>query len=379
MLIAAITAIGFCINIYALPEENVSDTLPPYLSAKCAILINAEDGSAYFEKNADMRSGPASTTKIMTALVALGLCEPERILTVPREAVGIEGSSVYLVEGEQLTLYELLCALLLSSANDAAVAIAVCLSGSVDAFVEKMNFHAREMGLKDTHFANPHGLYSEDHYTTARELALITAEALRSKTVSDIVGMKKTTIPHDGTPDKRLLVNHNRMLSSYDGAIGVKTGFTKKTGRTLVSAAERDGLRLIAVTLDAPDDWRDHTLMLDYGFATYERVEFYLPEEFSYELPLSDGNKDTVRLTNTEPLYLTLKKGYGKPSERIDASSRFLIAPTRKGDLFGNLTVTVGEYSVSSPLAVSESTNAKTKPKKGFFERIKSFFSIELQ
>ena len=170
----------------------------------------------------------------------------------------MEGSSVYLAQDEVLTLKELLYALLLESANDAAVAIAMAVDGSVDAFADRMNRYAAQLGLKDTHFVNPHGLDDDAHYTTARELALITRAALENPDFREIVSTQKTVIPLRGSEGVRLLLNHNRLLREYDGCIGVKTGFTKKTGRCLVSAAERDGVMLIAVTLGAPDDWNDH-------------------------------------------------------------------------------------------------------------------------
>lgn len=345
------------------------------LSAESAILIDADSGRVLFEKNADKRMGMASTTKLMTALVALRLSDKDKVIAIPTEAVGVEGSSVYLVEGECLTLAELLRALLLSSANDAAAAIAIGLSGSIEGFAEEMNATATELGLKDTHFTNPHGLYDEEHYTTAYELAVIAAEALKNELIAEIVAEKKATIPHDGVADKRLLVNHNKLLRSYDGAIGMKTGFTKKTGRCLVSAARRDGLTLISVTLNAPDDWRDHKALLDYGFDSFERKIFYSAGAFSYALPLSDCKGETVTLTNVEPLILTVKKGGGAAGFTVEAPFRFAVGTVRRGDLFGSVTLTADGHSVTSPLTFAESTTGKTKPRKGFFERIFTFFS----
>ncbi len=369
----------FCVKSIALGSDTAVETVSYMgsLSAKSAVLMNAESREIYFEKNADTRLGMASTTKIMTALVAAELCSSEKYVTVPAEAVGVEGSSIYLTEGERLTMGELLHALLLSSANDAAVAIAISVSGSVEAFVEEMNAYAERLGLRDTHFVNPHGLYDEEHYTTAAELAKIAAAALENELIAKIVSLRKATISHDGVADKRLLVNHNRLLSSYEGAIGMKTGFTKKTGRTLVSAARRDGLTLIAVTLDAPDDWNDHTALLDYGFASYEKLIFYPAEGFSYSLPLCDSRKDSILLTNTEPLTLTLPKGERRVDIRVEGTSRFLVAPAKKGEFFGTVTVTAGETSVSSPLIIAENADALTKPKRTFFERISDFFTVD--
>ena len=355
----------------ARPEE-------PSVSAHSAILIDADSGRVLLQKNPDERMGMASTTKIMTAMVALRLCDKDTVISVPREAVGVEGSSVYLVEGERLTLLELLYALLLSSANDAAVAIAVSLSGSVERFAEEMNLYAEELGLTDTHFSNPHGLYDEDHYTTARELGIIAAEALRSDIIRDIVAKKKITIPHDGVKDKRLLVNHNKMLSYYEGAIGMKTGFTKKTGRCLVSAATRDGLTLIAITLNAPNDWRDHTALFDFGFENFERRVFYTAGSFSYALPLCDSKSESVMLTNTEPLCLTVRKGAEITSVTVEAPFRFAIGSVRRGSFFGQVTISADGVAARSPLAFSQSSTGSTKPKVGFFERIYNFFLPEV-
>lgn len=366
------------LNVYCVGQidgHTVSYTPSP--SAESAILMDADSGRILYEKNAHEKMGMASTTKIMTALVALRLADKDRVISIPEEAVGVEGSSIYLVKGERLTLEELLYALLLSSANDAATAIAISLSGSIEGFAEEMNGYAKELGLTDTHFTNPHGLYDEEHYTTASELGIIAAEALRSDIIRKIVATKKATIPHDGIKDKRLLVNHNKMLSSYNGAIGIKTGFTKRTGRCLVSAAERDGLTLICVTLNAPDDWRDHTSILDFGFENFERRIFYSAGAFSYRLPLCDGEGDSISLTNTEPLCLTVKKGAEITDVTVEAPFRFAIGSVKKGRFFGQVTIYADEYVAISPLAFAEGSRGNTKPKVGFFERIYTFFLPE--
>ncbi len=322
----------------------------PSVSAHGAVLIELESGRVLFEKNADSRMGMASTTKIMTALTALSLSSPEDILTVPKEAVGIEGSSVYLTAGEKLTVHELLCALLLSSANDAATSLALCLSGSVEAFANEMNKKAYSLGLTDTHFVNPHGLYDENHYTTAHELALITREALRNNTLAKIFATYKTNISMCGTKNGRLLVNHNKLLRTYDGAIGVKTGFTKKTGRCLVGAATRDGMTLISVTLNAPDDWRDHTAMLDYGFEHYCRAVLFDIGEYEYSLPLVGYENASVLLTNTRPLCLTLPKDMRSAEVRVLSNRRFAFSPIRRGFVYATVELYADGQTVSSPL-----------------------------
>ena len=201
----------------------------PALSAHSAILIEMDGGDAIYQRNADERLPMASTTKIMTALVALENCDVNKTVSVSPEAVGIEGSSVYLFAGERITMEDLLYALLLSSANDAAAAIAIEVGGSIEGFAALMNERAHSLGLENTNFINPHGLYDEQHYTTARELAVIAREAMKHPTFARIVATyKRTAEMADG--GERLFVNHNKLLSSYEGACGIKTGYTKKAG-----------------------------------------------------------------------------------------------------------------------------------------------------
>ena len=207
----------------------------PSVSAKSAVLINAEDNGIIFSHNCNEKLPMASTTKIMTALVALENCPLDEKIIVDASAVGVEGSSVYLQKGEVLTLRQLLYALLLQSANDAATAIAVHVGGDVEGFARMMNEKAQKLGLHNTHFTNPHGLDDENHYTTAYELALVASAALKNPEFQKIVSTVKTEIPKGN--EARYLVNHNRLLREYDGCIGVKTGFTRRCGRCLVSVS----------------------------------------------------------------------------------------------------------------------------------------------
>lgn len=357
LLLTTALLLGAAVPVCALPSES-----PPAvpLSAHSAALILADTGELIYEKNADEPMGMASTTKLMTALVVAERCDPERIVSIPAEAVGIEGSSVYLTKGERLTVKELLYALLLSSANDASVALALTVSSSVEEFCALMNQRARELGLSQTHFVNPHGLYHREHYTTARELAILASAVLAVPLLRQIVSTKKISISLDGRPDQRLLVNHNRLLSSYEGALGMKTGYTKKTGRALVSAAERNGLTLIAVTLNAPDDWKDHELLLDYGFANYEMVTLAEAGTFRYPMPLAGGTSDWILLTNGISVKMALPRKRGPITYRIDATSPFLFAPQAKNRRVATLTYFCQGRSVSSPLYTL--TAAEGKP-----------------
>ncbi|MBQ8431692.1 MAG: D-alanyl-D-alanine carboxypeptidase [Clostridia bacterium] len=307
---------------------------PPVVSAQGAVLMEAESGTVILGVNESTPLPMASTTKIMTALVALQLAAPTQSITVPPQAVNVEGSSIYLTEGETLTLEQLLYAVLLESANDAAVAVACGTAGSVEAFAAEMNKTAAALGLTNSHFVNPHGLDAEEHYTTAYDLAVIMRAALQNELLQTIMSTKKATIPHESTDSARLLVNHNKLLRSYEGCIGGKTGFTKRSGRCLVSAAEKGGVTLIAVTLNAPDDWNDHSAMLDYGFSQYRSVELCRAEEFLLPLAVVGGCDAYVMVSNTESLSRVL------PNRELSLRSvvelpRFVYAAVSPGEILG--------------------------------------------
>lgn len=237
----------------------------PKISAKSACLYDIDAESFIISKEMNMRLPMASTTKIMTALLAIEQCNLDEVISVPREAVGVEGSSVYLREDDLISVKNLVYSVLLQSANDAAEALAIYISGDVHSFADLMNKRAAEIGLSDTSFENPHGLDSENHYTTAHDLAILTSVAVKNDVFLQISSTFKYEF--DLSESKRLLVNHNKLLRTYPDAYGVKTGYTKKSGRCLVSYASREGKNLICVTLDAPNDWSDHKNMLDYGFS----------------------------------------------------------------------------------------------------------------
>ena len=349
---------------------------PNDLSAHSAILTD-RDGNPLFEKNANERMGPASTTKLMTALVVAELCAPNDTVAIPVEAVGIEGSSIYLHAGESLTVEQLLYALLLASANDAATALAIFCAGSVEAFCEKMNEKAAALGLTDTHFCNPHGLADDEHYTTARDLAKIAAAVLRHPLLRQIVSTYKTTIPLCGNEGTRVLVNHNKLLRLYDGAIGCKTGFTKKTGRTLVSAAERDGLLLIAVTLNAPNDWNDHARLLDYGFGNYTQVSLFDVGKAVGTLPVCSGTDDYVALVPTQSLSLTLPKDTAISRYTVEATGHFLYAPVRAEAPIGRAVCRVGNTEYSVELMAATDVTVRASKKSTPLDRLLHFFTTD--
>ena len=236
-------------------------------SAEYACVMDAITGELIFEKNAYEQHSMASTTKIMTALVALEKSSPEDVVAISTNADLQEGSSAYLTAGSSVYMKDLLYGLMLNSGNDAAVAVAEHISGGVEPFAALMTERAHEIGAADTSFVNPSGLDADGHYTTARDLALITREALKNPNFCEIVSSRTAQAKTVNSGTTLYFSNHNKLLALYEGCIGVKTGYTKNTGRCLVSAAERGGMTFIAVTLDDPNDWKDHSEMLDYAFA----------------------------------------------------------------------------------------------------------------
>lgn len=380
LLSALMLALTVTLPAQAEPTEQAPRAVAPSLSAQSAVLIDARYGQVLTEKNADARLPMASTTKIMTALTALTVAAPETVIKVAPEAVGVEGSSVYLTAGEELTLSDLLCALLLQSANDAAAAIAIGLGGSIAGFADLMNAEAARLGLTDTHFVNPHGLDDDEHYTTARELATVTRAALELPLLRRLVGTVKATIPHGDDAEARLLVNHNRLLRTYAGAIGVKTGYTKRSGRCLVSAAERDGVTLIAVTLNDPDDWRDHEALLDYGFSRYRSVTLCRTGDAADALPVTGGTAETVGLRYAEGLEVALPIEHSPIGVRIEAP-HFLYAPITLDAAVGEAVYTCDLDGDGSPeeigraVLITDSSVERTKTRQsGFFAWLRSLF-----
>ena len=306
----------------------------PSVSARAAVLYEPETKQFLYEKNSTARLPMASTTKIMTALVAIEELPTDRLVTATEDAVGIEGSSIYLSVGESMTVSDLLYALLLQSANDAATLLALETSGSISAFADKMNERARALGLRDTSFKNPHGLDEEGHYTSATDLAIIAAEAMKNPIFKEISSTKRKTV--QSSERERLLINHNKLLSSYEGCIGGKTGYTKKSGRSLVSAATRDGLTFICVTINDPNDWKDHKSLFDFGYSTLESRQLALPGEYAYKIPVLDGERDYLFVTNTDAAHVITEVGAKRIEKQIKIS-RYTAAPVNKNDVLGTV------------------------------------------
>ncbi|HIU72423.1 MAG TPA: D-alanyl-D-alanine carboxypeptidase [Candidatus Galloscillospira excrementipullorum] len=337
------------------------------LSAQSALLMEVQSGQVLFAQNEDERLPMASTTKIMTALVAVEQGDPRQLCVVSKRAAGTEGSSLYLKAGEVYTLEQLLYGLLLRSGNDAAAVIAESVGGSEENFVQLMNETARRIGLNNTHFDNPSGLDGDTHYTTARELALLTAYALQNEEFCRYFGAKQYVIEQAPTHEGRTLVNKHRLLTSRQDVIGGKTGYTKASGRCLVTAAHSGGMTLVAVTINDPDDWADHEELLDWGFESHECVE--LSEKIPVQrVPVAGGGSLEVRAA--QPSFVVLPRGEGQKLQVVCALPRFCYAGVGLLEPVGEASVTLrGEELARLPL-VCWQKDIPSSGKRGIWELI---------
>ena len=333
------------------------------VSAQKAVLMDAATGRMLYEKNADSRSLIASTTKIMTALLICEQCNVLDRMKIPAEAVGIEGSSMYLREGEILTLQELLYGLMLSSGNDAAVALAIYCGGTVEGFVQLMNDKAFRLGLRDTHFENPNGLDSPHHYSTARDLAVLSAYAMNDPIFYRTVSTKSVRI------GSRSLQNHNKLLWRLDGADGVKTGFTRAAGRVLVSSATRQGRRLICVTINDGDDWQDHSKLMEDGFSRYIPTKLVQAGDCLGTVSILGGESERVQLLAAEDFHFPLS-AEEKP-EIVLSGPGFAYAPVVQGQNagFGHICLN-GKAVGKVKLVYGQTVEQEKIQKRSFWERL---------
>ena len=331
------------------------------VSAKSAILMDAGSGRVLFEKNADERSLIASTTKIMTGLLVCEAGDLEREISVPSEAVGVEGSSLYLKAGEQITVRELLYGLMLRSGNDAAVALAIAVSGSVDAFVSCMNEKAQALGMTGTHFENPNGLDGEEHYSTARDLAKLCAYAMEQEAFRAAVSSKSFT------ENGRSFTNHNKLLWRVAGADGVKTGYTKKAGRILAGSAQRNGQRLICETICDPDDWRDQQALLEYGFSEFPAKTVVRAGETVGSAAVVGSR--TERISLVAGAEFSYPAAEGETVQTILHAPDFVYAPVLPGQA-GWLEVLLDGERVGQVPVYYAQTAEGIEPERGFWRRI---------
>lgn len=367
LLFILISVLIFSISVPVFASGNDSFETLGSLSAKSYYLMDASTQTSLSEGNADVRLPMASTTKIMTCIVAMEHRSMSDIIKVPREAVGTEGSSVYLTLGEELTLEELLYALMLESANDAAVAIAIGVSGSVADFVSLMNEKARRLGMNSTVFMNPHGLPCDGHFSTARDLCLLMAYCMGNPSFAEITSTKTKSISAPNEKN-RYLSNHNRLLRSYEQCIGGKTGFTKVAGRCLVSAAEMNGKILVCATLSDPDDWNDHEKLYRYGFSLYEERCLASIGSLRYELPVVGGQSKHIFVSNSEAITMLLLPG--ETPEVCFELPRFVYAPTAEGTVLGEAVLSINGTEITRTAVCAESSVNMETEKPSFWTKI---------
>ncbi len=344
------------------------------ISAVSAVLYYPQGETVLFEKNSEKQMSMASTTKIMTSLLALEENTPYRQIVITDNMVNVEGTSSGLRAGDRITLVNLVKCMMLESGNDAANAVAVALGGSFEDFAVMMNERAKKIGMKNTSFVTPSGLDDENHYTTAYDMALLASEAIKDGQFLYVASKNSDKVTFEGSDKSLTLYNHNKLLGLYDGCVGIKTGFTKKSGRCLVSAATRNGVTLVAVTLNAGDDWNDHIKMLDYGFSRISSAR--ADTDFSsYEIRVAGGEKSSVMPVSGECV-LQFTQNDGADVTRNVYLTRILFAPVEKGTVVGFAEYTQdGKVIKKIPLTAAESIQAKKINKnKNIWDRLRSLF-----
>lgn len=333
-----------------LPPSAAAAEGAPDISAASAVVM-AEDGTCLFERAADERRLIASTTKLMTALIVLengGLDDEVEMLP---DWCGIEGTSLYLHQGDRCRVRELLTGLLLASANDAAVALACHTAGSVEAFAARMNRKAAELGMTNTHYVNPHGLDEEGQYSSARDLARLMLACMANDDFAALTAQRY------GTAGEQSFENHNKLLWRLDGCIGGKTGYTRAAGRCLVSCVEREGTRFVCVTLSDPDDWNDHERLYAWAYNNY--VNLTVTDGLSYDVPVLSGDRDRLAAVPAEPCRLLKKRG--AELELCAELPRFVFAPVQPGSEAGLLRICCGEEELAViPLVYAEGAEVRT-------------------
>ena len=334
------------------------------VNAEAAVVMDADSGRLLYAQNPDKRLANASTTKIMTALLTLEQPDQDRYFTVDSDAIQVEGTTMGLQPGDSVTLHQLAAGMLLPSGNDAANAAAVEIAGSEEAFVRLMNQRAAELGLENTQYRNPSGLDAEGHYSSAYDMALLARACLENEALAEIAATKSATV------DGRVLTNHNKLLWQYEGCIGLKTGYTEKAGRTLVSAARRGGMTLIAVTLNDPDDWRDHTALLDYGFSTYAPVTLTEEGKAVARRPVFGSLVPFVEIQAAETVRIPVCEE-DKIDWELQWDQEALEAPLRAGGSAGRMICRVnGEEAACVPLVFAQDVERTLQPPGGIWTRL---------
>jgi len=349
-----IILLSLFITIWLFPTQSLL-AFSPNTTAKGAVVLEVSSGRILFQKNAYLKMPMASTTKIMTAILAIEQGNLKDTVMISDRAAGVEGSSLYLIKGEKISLENLLYGLMLRSGNDAAVAVAEHVGGNVEDFVAMMNQKALEIGAKDTHFTNPNGLHDDAHYTTAYDLALLSAYAMKNPTFRTIVSTKSIKITGEGLSDTRSLQNNNDLLWQYKGGNGIKTGYTTVSKRCLVSAASRSGMQLVCVVLNCQSWFEESMALLDYGFTEYKPTTILKTNENMGQINVINGYAKTVSLKLKKEINIPLKEGEMDQVLINLYLPTTIKAPIKKGDKIGSAVIHLGkEISMQEDIYATE-------------------------
>ena len=364
----------------AIPEESIdlsSANVGLELKAVAAVLMDYTTGEIIFAKNAEEIRPPASTTKILTALVAVEHGQLNQIITASEKASKTDGSSIWLSTGEQHTLEDLLYGILLSSGNDASVAVAESLAGSEEKFANWMTEKAHSLGAMKSNFKNCNGLPNEEHYTTAHDLALIARQALHNPKIDEIVRTKKKVIDWPGHPWDRMMINHNKLLWRYEFTDGVKTGYTKEAGKCLISSATKNGHRLISVVLNSRDMYEDSIKLFNYGFENYQLVTLASDKIKLGTVDVLQGIETNVSVLPQRSLTVLVPRGFeSKLRVNLELPSK-IKAPVEREQLLGELQVHLGKRLLEKVPLVAERQISQEKPWVRFWQWVKERFSSE--
>ncbi len=361
------------------PIQNTRPVAPddvlPQVTATAAIVIEASTGHVLYERNADQRMFPASTTKMMTLITALEGNNLDEIVTVGPGAYNAEGSTLWLDVGEKIPLGDLLYGMMLISGNDGAIAIAEHCGGNVPDFAARMTQRAQELGATGTNFTNANGLPDPNHYTTARDLAILAAHGFSLPHFEEIVSAKEVSFPwiHDAT---KLLRNENQMLWFYRGCNGVKTGYTDAAGRCLVTSAKQNGVQLIAVILDSLYIWNDSIFMLDYGFSRVSSQTLIKPGEVVKTLPITSGRRKSMQVKTAGEIIMPVFEGDDNAYEIVYDLPEILTAPIKSGEAIGKIRVILPDGQEAASVDVVTTLDVEQK---SFFRlvlnKIRGFFA----
>lgn len=356
------------------PCDAAWDVTTADVSAASAVVMEVSSRRVLIAKNPNEQRSMASTTKIMTALLAMESERLDEVVTVTAPMIQTEGSSIYLKIGDQLSLRSLVVGLMQESGNDAALAIAIMLDGSEASFAQRMNRRAAELGMTGTHFVTASGLDDDAHYTTAYDLALLACAAMQNPEFAAIVSKQSMTVDFVNSSVRRTFYNHNRLLREMDGCIGVKTGFTKKSGRCLVSCCERNGIQLVAVTLNAPDDWNDHKRMMNQGFSGVENVTL-TPGSLQVRVPVVGGESDMTELIERGTVQALIPVGRAADIQMRVETEPFLYAPVLPGRVVGRVTYWLDGERLGEAALLTQEDIPFFRRERGIGARILDFFA----